>query len=152
MITFILGKVNKIKLEVSASIDISGFSAVFAACASLKSIDNISKAEQVFVFDEGDFSAVTTKPFLGTLMICDADGNEYQSAIAICRVVDSSDGSIPYNQTLNITIGSNKVGAASSGGGGGGGVEPVDLEDPKASVNSLQRWGVEVNKALRGEG
>lgn len=105
MITLVRGKTNKIGLVVNSSVDISGFSAVLAACPTLKSISDITGSNLFFEFSSEDLSAVPTNPFGGTLIVCDAEGKTYLE-FAICfRVVSSNVNSdVVSNQTLYLTI------------------------------------------------
>jgi hypothetical protein len=118
MITLVLGKSNKIGLKVRASVDITGYSAVFAACSSLKTIADITGKDLAFEFESGDFTETTKKPFLGTLMTCDAEGKEYLEFAPECQVVDEdSPEAIIGEQTFYLTIASTRE--AGEGGGGG---------------------------------
>lgn len=109
MLTFFKGEKNRIRLRVSSSVDIGGFSALVAACPNLKTVEDITVKDCYITFEESDFPYETRRPMQGTLIVLDANGDTVLRFLFCYEVVTPVERqSTKFEQVLYLTLVSTK--------------------------------------------
>lgn len=112
------GKQNSIWIKVNASIDISGFSLVLAACGTMKTISDLTAKNLKVEFTEQEVAKTSEDGTYGTLIVYDGDGKEYITIVPLFKRVPASEASKTIGfQTIYLTIASTKEASSGSSGG-----------------------------------
>ena len=129
------GKQNSIWIKVNASIDISGFSLVLAACGTMKTISDLTAKNLKVEFTEQEVAKTSEDGTYGTLIVYDGDGKEYITVVPLFKRVPESEANKTIGfQTIYLTIASTKE--ASSGSSGGDTPTPIGDYVTKDELNS----------------
>ena len=127
MVKLIKGQDNTVKVWVSNSVDITGFSASLSFGSVTKTISPLKEGTNSVVISSSEVDSIPEDSFTVAIKILDATGKLYFEQFPAFKIVEEDDTAYERNE-IPIVIASTFESMAEQGGGGG------DIPDMRAYV------------------